>query len=330
MKVRAFLIVLPLSLLHAQSERTQYRRDLNGNMVQYGSSTSNGNAGGSVISRNVNGRSVPLEKSDERVISDSASGKVTEIITHRYSPDGVETGTERTIMEEQKSANGSSTVRTTVYRPDLNGGMQPGEQKIVETQKQGDVTNVSTTISRPSINGGFQPVEQRKAVTTGDKTASQQNEVVYRAGTNGQMYEAARNITNTVKQGDKITVNSEHSEPDVTGRMTIESREVRTVTKASDGTEVEEINIFAKPPTRADSGSAVQSLRQQRTIVRKPGVDGTIKETTTMRQPSAADPNRLENPTLVSETICSGKCQTPEEKPEPQQAPAAQAPAVSK
>src|SRR5215472_154144 len=104
-----------------------------------------------VLTRSINGRQIPLEQTESRVLSQSANGSVTERIVRRYDRNGQLTSTERTVTELQNRPGGS-TAKSTTYTTDLNGVLRETERKTVDTEKQGDTARTETVVERPVIN----------------------------------------------------------------------------------------------------------------------------------------------------------------------------------
>ncbi len=316
----------------AQSRSTEYRTDINGNRTANSSTALDANGNRTLMTKGPDGRDVPLEKSESRVISEGPDGKVVETIVKRYGTSGQVVVTERTVTDEQKRPDGSSVVNSTLYRGDPNGNMQLSQKSVVETKKQGNTNTTDEVISRAAADGRLQPVEKRSVVTTGDITkdaSSHQDEQVFRLNSSGQFYQAAHNTVDENKTGDKTTSQVAHFEPDITGRLALESQKVITTSKAADGSEVQDVTVYGKQPTRSSSDNAANSLLQQETTVRKKGADGSVTETTSVRQVSPSDPNRLGAPVVVSQTVCTGSCGTAPTSPKavaPPQATAAPAP----
>ena len=61
----------------------------------------------SQITRDINGRTVPVESTEERVLSDSGSSRVIERIIKRYDANGNPGPPERVRIEETKEPDGS-------------------------------------------------------------------------------------------------------------------------------------------------------------------------------------------------------------------------------
>ncbi len=309
------------SIALAQSTATTYVTDVNGNRVPAGSVISN-DGDHTQLSQNLNGRVVPLEQTDEKVLSKDANGSVIERTVRKYDRNGQVTSTERTVIEEHKQPGGF-TRQSTTYASDVNGEMRQTEHQTVESSTQGSTTNTQTVVERPTINGSLQPVEKRSAVTETGKDVSKQDETIYRLSSNGDFYPAVREVKDQTKTGDQTVVKSALYEPIGSSQMSLSRQSVSTTTKASDGSEVTEVNYYApSAPGFAQANGAAPQLYEQDVVTRKKAADGNIIETTSARRSSISDPGRLGSPQKISETICSGKCE-PDKKPAPPAAPAA-------
>jgi hypothetical protein len=98
----------------------------------------------------------------------------------------------------------------------------------------------------------------------------------------------------------------------VDGALQLRSQTVTTTIKQADGGETTQVNLYGpNAPGQVRQESASQQLQQQQIVTRKKAADGSIIETLSVRRPSVSDPNRLENPEKVSETVCTGKCDSP-------------------
>jgi hypothetical protein len=299
-------------LAAAQSTTNTYITDVNGNKM-VASSVVSKDGEHKEVTQSINGARVPLEKTDERVVSEDANGKVTERIVRKYDSNGQLASTERIVTEEQKRANGSS-VKSTTYRSDVNGGMRETERKTVETETSGTVTKTQSVVERPTVNGGLQPVEKRSMVaeTTPDK--SHEEETVYRLNPNGEYSTALRNVSDTTHSGSQTITKSAEYEPIAdASKMQLTRQAVTTTTTRPDGSSVSEVDLYkaSVPGLVRETGSAPQLIEQQ--TIERGAVAGGVAETVTVRRPTANDPNRLGPPQKISETVCAGKC-APEPK----------------
>jgi hypothetical protein len=300
--------MLACALALAQSTTTTYTTDLSGHRVEAATSTSTDGIH-TEISRSLNGREVPLQQTDERVISEGPAGKVTERITRKYDPNGQLQQTERIVTREQKRPDGSSSVQSTTYRSDVNGQMQEAERTTTESRTQGQTTTTDTTIERPTINGAFETTEKRSLAsrTAGDTT--EENETVYRRSGSGDFYPALRQETEVRKAGDRTTENTTYFEPDVTGQLALARRTMSTTTKRPDGSELTEVDLYARAADGVvQDPRAPQQINEQQIITREKGPGGEVVEKFSVRRPTIADPTHLGPLQEISETVCKGKC----------------------
>ncbi len=305
MKYYVFLLAATLAAAQAVSSTTT--TDLNGNKVVLGSSQSD-DGKHTETTQSLNGRMVPLESSDERVISESPSGRVTEKIVKKFNPEGNLVSTTRILTEEEKRPSGS-VVNTTTYRSDINGQMQKDEHKLVETNTHGATTDTNTVIERPTLNG-VETVEKRTGVSETSGNTTHSDETVYRAGQNGELVPAVRKVTQITQSAGKTVENTALYEPiaDVTA-LQLSRQTVSTTTTHPDGSAVIETDYFGPSvPGNVRDPNAPQQLYEHDTLERKPGPGGKVTETLTARRALISDPTRLGPPITVSETVCTGKC----------------------
>lgn len=301
------LTLLTGSLALAQSTTNSYVTDLNGHRAETSSFTL---AKGvrTERSQSINGRQVPLEQIDERVLRDDANGKVTEKIIRKYDPDGRLASTDRIVAEEQKRADGF-TRHATTYRSDVNGQMKEAERATTESTTQGATTRAETVIERPAINGPFEAVEKRGVVTERVGDGAHVNETVYRRAMSGDFYERSRQVSDVKKAGGQVIETAAFYEPGITGQIQLKSQTVTTTSKRSDGSELVEVNLYARAVDgRVQDNQAPQEIKEQQLIERRARPDGTVIETLSLRRPSVSDPRRLGELRKISETVCTGNC----------------------
>ncbi|HEX5227748.1 MAG TPA: hypothetical protein VFW44_08560, partial [Bryobacteraceae bacterium] len=141
--------------------------DINGNVVKDGPATStiespNGSQT-TVTTQSINGRTVPLEEVETRVLRKDSSGKVTERIVRRYDPQGNPLPPLRQVIEEQTRPDGSSTTQSTNYTTDINGNSQVTEKTVTDTRKSSSGETKETSLQRPTLNG-LETVEKESTV----------------------------------------------------------------------------------------------------------------------------------------------------------------------
>lgn len=294
------------------STSTSYLPDINGRMTPGAIVMRTKHDGRTDVTEkttSINGRLVPLERVEERVIRDDASGSVVERLVRKYDANGNPAQIEKTVIEEQKRSDGSSTTRSTTYRSNINGDFQLQEQSITETHKQGATSTAETVIQRPSVNGGLAPVERWTVVTDEQPQGKQKSTTIYRSSGNGGFYEAVRQTMAEQKKGNETIQNTALYLPGATGEMQFDSQTVTDTVKAGDGYEVSRVNIYGRDVPGVVSPDRGPKLKEEQTIERKPGGGNTVVETVSVRRPTLADPNRLGSPQRISETICRGKCE---------------------
>jgi hypothetical protein len=291
----------------AQSNSATYITDINGHQVEATSSVTTLDGEHTELSQSVNGRKVPLEQTETHILS-KGNPTVTETIVHKFDRAGQMISTERTVEEEQKRAGGS-TIRATISRSDTNGSLREDERRVIDTQVQGAATTSDVVISRVGVTGSFDPVEKRTVVTTGDAKATHETETVYRPSQSGPFVEAQRDEKDIQKDGNKTVENAAVYQVDYTGKMRLVSQTLSTTTKASDGSEVTEMNVYERNSLgRPRDEQTGQQIDEQRIIERTKGPNGAVIETTAVRRPSLADSSRLGEPNKISEIVCTGKC----------------------
>ena len=97
--------------------------------------------------RSINGRMVPLQGSEDRVLRQDAQGKVVERTVLRYDANGTPGPPVKVRIEEKKNPDGSTTIQSTAYESDLNGNPRLFERSTTEIRK-GAENRTSTMIER--------------------------------------------------------------------------------------------------------------------------------------------------------------------------------------
>lgn len=308
------LAMLMSALALAQTSSVSYLTDLNGRRVEGIATVTTKAAPGTTettdLRRSVNGREVPLEQVETRVLREDASGKTVEKIIKRYDQTGRLATTEREVIEEQKRADGGSTARSTVYRSDINGRPLEAERRVTETRVQGSMMVAETAVERPSISGSFEIAAKNTRVIEKTATGDNLTDTDFRKTQDGQFTEAYRRVIAETKSGATTKVQAAEYEPGVTGRMELARQSVATTTKQPGGASVTELNLYSRSPEngRTQRADAPQQILEQQIIERVPGPNGQVTEVVSARRPSVSDPNRLGELRKISETVCRGKC----------------------
>ena len=305
-----------VSLAFSQDSSVTTHRsvDINGHRVTDGPDIVQTKSTNSVttteIMQNVNGRSVPMERREERVLRDDASGRSVETLIRTYDQAGYPTPPTKEILEERKQPDGSSTTQTATYRADINGGMELLKKTTTDVHKSGSSETSDTLLQRPSINGSLETVEKKTTVTTNDSGGGFQREAsTYQRDGTGSFVLSVKESTQHTVSGDASTENTARYEV-MDGRLQLHSQTVSKVVKRPDGSKETEVDVFA-PNTlgTVDSGSPKLKIREQQIIDRKAGTGGSVVETLTVRRPSQSDQTVLGRPMQISETTCRGKCE---------------------
>ncbi len=80
--------------------------------------------------------------------------------------------------------------------------------------------------------------------------------MVQRPDQNGQLSEAAREVREQTKAGDKVTSNTAHYEPDYTGKMSLIRQQVDTTSEISRRVRRHRARYLTPPPLMASPAAA--------------------------------------------------------------------------
>lgn len=295
--------------------------DINGNRVADGPTISQTElANGSqtlVTTQSINGRSVPMEQVEQRVLRNDASGKVTERIVQRYDPQGNPLPPVRQVIEEHKRPDGSSTTESTTYTTNINGDSEVTEKSVTETQKTGSGQSSETVIQRPTVNG-FQTVEKQSEVVTQQGQNYQADTTTYRSDGNGGFVPAVRQTTEHQVKGTEVTDNSAEYERGPEGDLELHGQTVTKTVTQPDGLKSSVVDVYSPnvPGVVSGSGSGLKLI--ERDIVdHTPGPGNSVVETVNVQRPTISDANTLGPQRQLSETVCKGDCKPPKTSDKP-------------
>jgi hypothetical protein len=262
-----------------------------------------------LTTQSINGRTVPLERVEEKVIRDDASGKVVERIVRRYDPQGNPTPPERQTIEEEKHPDGSSTTVATTYRGNINGGMQLAEKAITESSKSGSEEHSETVIQKPTINGSLDAVEKQSTVKVTTGSDFREESTTYRPGGSGGFYPAVRTVTEHKQEGSETQENTVEYEANPSSSLQIHSQTVAKTVTAPDGSKDTVLNIYGSnvPGTVTEPGAPLK-LKEQQLVQSQKGPNDTVTETLSVRRPTVSDPSTLGPAKQLSQTVCTGDC----------------------
>jgi hypothetical protein len=313
--MRRFVCVLGLAaagICQESRELNTYTYDLNGRRVPVASLSAESSEGASSRverTQTVNGRTIPLEKFEEKVLSDGAEGKVVERVLNRYDQNGRLSQTEKVRIEERKQADGGFSVLTAVYRSDLNGRMALDERSTMRSTRSGDVTTAETVVERPGLSGTLETAERRQTLVRGDENNSQADSTVYRRDSNGNFRATEREVTKTVVEEGRVSVESANYSTAPGGQMALVEQRVSETSRGADGSERTVVNVYGV----ASQGRAVSNyesgpkLREQQIVSRRPAEGGGYVESWSVRRADLANGN-LGPAAKISETVCTGQC----------------------
>ena len=285
--------------------------NINGDRVADGPSVihskSDGRAETTEIVQSINGRTVPIERVEQRVVREDSSGRVVERLIRRYDQTGNPTTPVKEIIAEQKRPDGSSTKQVSTYRGDINGGMQLIEKSTTETQVSGSTENAETVVQRPTVNGTLDTVEKESTVKSKQPSGFSEETTTYRRDGNGGFRVAVRETTEHSEQGAQSSDSTAEYEPGPTGQLQLHSQKVTKTVTAANGSKEQVVDIFGQNvPGTVDPGGL--RLQEQQLIQRKPGPNDTVTQTLSVRRPTVSDPKALGPARQLSETVCRGKC----------------------
>lgn len=314
--MRSLLLVLFVCAPLFAQETTNYTTDLNGRPLA-GSTQSTAKVGATLMHtesiQSINGREVPIESVEERLVSDAGGKRVVERIVRRYDANGTPGPPEKQQIEERKNADGSLSTVTAIYRGDLNGGYQLSERVVSEGRKSGTTTTANVVVERSNLSGSLEVAEKQSRLLTDNNGKSQGQVVTYRKDISGQFIEAVKVISNASDQNGQRVENVAQYELAENGNLKLHSQTVSRVRKNSDGTETKEVDIYRAVPGRADPTASPALEERQLIDQRKEG--NRVIETLSVQRPTINDPNRLGPPRKIGEKVCAGPgCVTPAAK----------------
>jgi hypothetical protein len=315
--MRVICAGLAVAAALAAQDTSSYRTttvDINGNRVSYGpdvaASSSKTGSDSTQFRRSINGSLVPVERAEERVVREDASGKVVERTIRHYDSTGNPIGAENVVIEERKDVGGNSTVTTTKYGMDINGRSQVKERTTTQIQSSGDNQTANTVVERPTANDSLQTVEKQTVVTVkrGSSGGYEESAETYRRSPAGDFYQATRRVTEHSVSGNESKDNIAEYEVGATGQLELHGQTVSTAQKRADGSQEVSVDIYGKYVPGVYNDRSSMQLKEHQTIERRAGAGDSVVETLSVRRPSVSDPNRLGQPQQISETVCKGKC----------------------
>ena len=309
----ASVIVSAVALYAQGTNVSSTAVDVNGHRVSDApqvSTTKSGNTSDTIeTSQSVNGRTVPLQRIEERVLRDDASGKVLERTIRNYDMQGNPTTPVKETIEEQKRPDGSSTTIATTYRGDINGRMQLAEKSVTELHKSGSEERSEKVVQRPTINGSLDTVEKQDQVKVIQPNGYRQEATTYRRNGSGGFYTAVRTVTDHAQQGSDSSDNTVEYEANPAGTLAMHSQTVTKTVTAANGSKDSVVDIYSvNVPGTVGAPESALKLQERQVIQSQKGPNDTVTQTLSVRRPSVSDPNTLGPLQQLSQTVCTGDC----------------------
>lgn len=283
------LLALATAALGQRSGNSAF--DLNGNRMEGAQTSRIETASGErrvVTVNSINGRPVPVESVEDRIVSKSESGQVVERTVIRYDADGNPGPPEKMRIEQAKHPGGGETVSTTLWRGDWNGNLALAERSVAEKRPDG---SAETRIERPAENGSLEMVE-RVTLAVQDSRAEATR---YRRDANGGFYAAEREVTVTTKRDGEITADTTRYRPGSTAEFEPAERMVSRTIVRPDGSKVEETDVYSKLGADVSSEPRLaRQIRQEQTS----GPGGAAVTVTSVRPQPGADYQKVQETTV--------------------------------
>ena len=307
MRYCALVLWLTGMLVAQQARQTSIRSyDLNGRPVADGVITdTNGTTVESITG--VNGRTVPLEKVEERVLREDSSSRVIERTVRPYDQNGAPGPARKIRIEEEKNADGSVNSLTTVYRGDLNGSFVLAERVRRDAAKSGDLESSTTTVEQPTLNNSLEVVETRRGTLKKTEAASQEDVLTYRRDENGRFQEAVRRVTERAEKDGHASEKTNEYIAGEGGKLKFNGLVVSESEKRADGSEIKQVSVYGDVAA-GRPGTGSPQLREQQLIEKRAGPGGSLLETFSVRRPALDNPNDLGAYQKISERVCTGDC----------------------
>lgn len=288
-----------------QRESRTYVFDPNGRRTEWSVAARDESSSSETI-RNLNGRQVPVERTEEKVTKRPDGTVVTERIIRRFDANGAPLPPEKIVTETAVRPDGVLVETSVVYRGDINGSLRPAEKSVREARRQGEQTVSETRVERPSLSGGFEVLEKRSVTETVREAekASEREETVYVRDANGAFIPAQRRVTRARETDGTVHQQVEEYEAATTGSLRL-SRQLSSVTRKNpDGTEDTVVDVYgvAAPGRTIESGAAPQ-LRERQIFTSRQSPDGSVVTVFSVQRPSLNSPRELGRPETVSETV---------------------------
>jgi hypothetical protein len=285
--IAGFTLAAALSAQQSSQQSSVWSTDASGNRVEGPRYTAVESPTGSQrveTAQSINGRMVPIQGTEERVLHEDSQSKVVERVIRKYDANGNPGLPIKVHIEEKKNPDGSTTLQSTAYEADINGNMQLIERSTSQIRKNG-ATETSTTVERATLNGPLQTVERDMKVEQQTGSGSQVESTVYRRDVSGNFIPFAQEVKQTTKSGAEETTDASRYVQGPDGKLTLGSRSIDHVKTNPDGSSVTDTEVYAQfsAGRTVDLSSSQPRLQEQIHKERTPGPGGKVVETTSVR-----------------------------------------------
>ncbi len=252
--------------------------------------------------RSANGRMVPVQTMEDKVVNPDPNNKVVERVIRKYDANGNPAQAIKVRIEQKKNPDGSTTIQSVSSQSDVNGNEQVFERATTQVRKS-TATETSTTVERATLNG-FQTVERDMRVERPTSGGSQVDATVYRRDLNGNFAPFAQDTQQTSKSGADVSTDAAHYELGPDGKLTLYSRSVDRTRTNPDGTQVTDTDVYSRfsHDKTADINAAQPRLQEQVHRETAKGPNGEVVETVSVRGRLPLDPSRFGTLEKVSQT----------------------------
>lgn len=242
--------------------------------------------------QSINGRMVPIQAAEDRVLRQDSQGKEVERIIRKYDANGNPGPPTKVRIEETKNPDGSTTIRSTTYEADINGNLRLFERATTQIRK-GDTTETTTTVERATVNGALQPTERSSSIERKTASGAQIDSTTYRRDISGNFTPLMQDVKQISKSGGEETTDAAHYVVDSNGKLTLASRAIDRVKTNPDGSQISDTDVYSKLSVgnAGDANAGEPRLQQQVRRERTPGPGGSVIETTSVRARLPNDPS---------------------------------------
>lgn len=274
-----FLVILAMAAALFGQRQTSTTFDFDGNRLPGPVWTTAKTAAGEqrmVTTSSLNGREIPVESVEDRVLTKTDTREVIERSIVRYDAGGNPMPPERVRIEQTQTAGGGQKVVTTTWQADVNGVPQLVERRSEEKSASG---GGSTIVERSGQSGVLETFARIDRAESRGRAEVRE----FRMDLNGGFFEVQREvIVTTVKAG--VTVaDATRYEPMAGGEF---EPATRTVTRTSEraGGKTQEIDVYSRYGGQAtDEPRLERQIRQEERM----GAAGVIVRLTSTRSDPA-------------------------------------------